>query len=52
MQELKGIAEAGSAAGVPAPVAARRKSLERLAYQEPSCEAPLERESGLVSSPR
>ena len=32
MQELKWIAEAGSAAGVPAPVAARRKSRERLAW--------------------
>ena len=31
MQELKWIAEAGSAAGVPAPVAARRKSRERMA---------------------
>ena len=32
MQELKWIVEAGSAAGVPAPVAARRKSRERLAW--------------------
>jgi len=32
MQELKWIAEAGSAAGLPAPVAARRKSRERLAW--------------------
>jgi eukaryotic-like serine/threonine-protein kinase len=32
MQELKWIAEAGSAAGVPASVAARRKSRERLAW--------------------
>ena len=32
MQELKWIAEAGSAAGVPAPVAARRRSRERLAW--------------------
>ena len=32
MQELKWIAEAGSAAGVPAPVAARRRSRQRLAW--------------------
>jgi hypothetical protein len=32
MQELKWIVEAGSAAGVPAPVAARRKNRERLAW--------------------
>jgi Tol biopolymer transport system component len=32
MQELKWIAEAGSAAGVPAPVAARRRGRERLAW--------------------
>ena len=32
MQELKWIVEAGSAAGVPAPVAARRRSRERLAW--------------------
>ena len=32
MQELKWIAEAGSAAGVPAPVAARRRNRERLAW--------------------
>jgi serine/threonine protein kinase len=32
MQELKWIAEGGSAAGVPAPVAARRRSRERLAW--------------------
>ena len=31
-QELKWIAEAGAAAGVPAPVAARRRSRERLAW--------------------
>ncbi len=32
MQELKWIAEAGSAAGVPAPVAARHRNRERLAW--------------------